>query len=352
MKLKFILILRPDNIGDCVLFSGTLKYYKKLYPDSIITLAVKKHIIPLFENCPYIDRIIDYKKLSYIRFHKKHLTRINTFIKIYLKIITKLIIPRYDIIICPVRSITFEMLWIVKNHKARKKTGIVGCPANFKQDKQYLKKKVFTDYFNIREDKLWQHELITNYEFLNFLGSNLNNVEEIWPEFWVDKNSNFSNRIKNLSKKSNYTLLIPYSSVRNREIATEQYIEIIEKLTKTNKIVIVGVMKDFNRAEEIRKALKDTVKKSLNLCGNTNLSELILLIKNAINVISINTSGLHIAISLHKSIYAIVGGGLFGRFFPWGNNENVHWLNKKMDCFQCNWICKYGDYRCVKNIEL
>lgn len=350
MNKKHILILRPDGIGDCVLFSGTLKYYRKLYPKAYITLSLRKNIISLFENCPYIDDLIDYKIFSYVKSNKiieKILKRIR---KLTLPIINKFK-RKYDIIICPVRSITPEMLWIVKNYRSRKKIGIVGCPSNIPKDKQDFKKKVFTDYFPINEDKLWQHELKTNLEFLNFLGASLNNIEEIWPEFWIDDNYDVTIKTKDLLKKSNYTLLIPFSTVRNREIATEQYIEIIEKLIKTNKIVIVGVRKDFNRAEGIRKALKDTGKKSFNLCGYTTLSELIFLINNAESVISVNTAGLHIAISLHKPVYAIVGGGLFGRFFPWGNNENVHWLNKGMDCFQCNWKCKYGDFRCVKNID-
>ena len=42
--MKKILLLRPDNIGDGVLFTGTLKYYRKLYPDAKITLAEKKYI--------------------------------------------------------------------------------------------------------------------------------------------------------------------------------------------------------------------------------------------------------------------------------------------------------------------
>lgn len=76
-----------------------------------------------------------------------------------------------------------------------------------------------------------------------------------------------------------------------------------------------------------------------------------MLIENDDSVISVETAGLHTVIALNKPIDAIVGGGHWGRFFPWGNKENVHWLNKKMDCFQCNRKCKYGDYRCVKNID-
>ena len=99
--MKHILILRPDNIGDCVLFSGTLKYYRKLYPNRKIILAVKKHIIPLFKNCPYIDDLVDYKRLSYVKSNKK--------IEIILTRIRKLTITiinqfrrKFDIIICPV----------------------------------------------------------------------------------------------------------------------------------------------------------------------------------------------------------------------------------------------------------
>ena len=67
------------------------------------------------------------------------------------------------------------------------------------------------------------------------------------------------------------------------------------------------------------------------------MNELIYLIKHSSTTISVETAVLHIAISNNVPTIAIVGGGHWGRFFPWGNKENVHWLNKKMDCFQCNW---------------
>ena len=37
---------------------------------------------------------------------------------------------------------------------------------------------------------------------------------------------------------------------------------------------------------------------------------------------------------------------------PYGNPEINKFVSKKMDCFQCNWKCKYGDYRCIKDITV
>ncbi|HRU92723.1 MAG TPA: glycosyltransferase family 9 protein [Candidatus Marinimicrobia bacterium] len=347
---KYILILRPDNIGDCVLFSGTLKYYRELYPNFEITLALKKHIIPLFENCPYIDYLVDFKKYSYVKTNNNFIEKIN-------KRIRKLILPifnkfkrKWDIIICPVRSITPEMLWIVKNHKANKKIGIVGCPSNFPKDKQYLKKKVFTEFYTLTVDKLWQHELKTNMEFLNYLGANIKNEEEILPEFWTDDN-NYIDKFANLSIPPSYCLLFPFASNKIRELSINNFIQIVKKISTDDNILILGTLIDYEKAEILKTKLNSIYKNVVNLCGYTAINDIFPLIKNADKIISIESGPLHIAIALNKPTYAIVGGGHWGRFLPWGDSGNVHWLNKRMSCFQCNWECQYGDFRCVKNID-
>ena len=347
---KRILILRPDSIGDCVLFSGTLKYYRRLYKSANITLAVKKHIIPLFENCPYIDELIDYKKLSYVKdsssLSEKFIKRIR---KLALPIINQFK-RKFDIIICPVRSITPEMLWIVRYLKANQKIGIVGCPSNFPKDKQYLKNKVFTDYFTLTEDKLWQHELKTNLEFIKMIGADVAKKEDIWPEFWFSiKNSN-SVMKKFLINNKKYLLIVPFGTSWFRKMNYNTITKITRYFDDNCPVVIAGTSTSSGDLKIVSK-LKEEHINIINILNKTDLHEFVELIQNADNIVTVETSALHIAIALHKTVYAIVGGGHWGRFFPWGDSENVHWLNKKMDCFQCNWKCKYGDYRCVRNID-
>ena len=56
-----ILILRPDHLGDLILFSGALRHIRKRWPEAHITLCVRSYGMKLFANCPYIDRLQPYE---------------------------------------------------------------------------------------------------------------------------------------------------------------------------------------------------------------------------------------------------------------------------------------------------
>jgi hypothetical protein len=49
-------------------------------------------------------------------------------------------------------------------------------------------------------------------------------------------------------------------------------------------------------------------------------------------------------------VLGIVGGGHYGRFFPWGDPKLARVATKQMDCFGCNWQCKYETMRCIQEI--
>jgi len=59
---------------------------------------------------------------------------------------------------------------------------------------------------------------------------------------------------------------------------------------------------------------------------------------------------LHIATALRKPVVGIVGGGHFGRFYPWGDPETSRVVNLPMDCYGCNWHCRYDRLRCIQDI--
>jgi hypothetical protein len=60
-----VLILRPDNIGDVLLFTGALRHIRNLYPEAHITLAVQAHIVNLVELCPHIDACVPVDELTW-----------------------------------------------------------------------------------------------------------------------------------------------------------------------------------------------------------------------------------------------------------------------------------------------
>ena len=45
-----------------------------------------------------------------------------------------------------------------------------------------------------------------------------------------------------------------------------------------------------------------------------------------------------------------MGGMQYGRFYPWGDPSLARVANRPMDCYGCNWTCKYKTVRCVLEI--
>ncbi len=46
----------------------------------------------------------------------------------------------------------------------------------------------------------------------------------------------------------------------------------------------------------------------------------------------------------------ILGGGHYGRFYPWGDPKFTRVVSKPMDCYGCNWHCKFETVRCIQEI--
>ena len=57
-SVQDIFILRPDNLGDVVLFSGALRAVRGHFPNAKITLCTRRYTHNLLELCPHIDRLV------------------------------------------------------------------------------------------------------------------------------------------------------------------------------------------------------------------------------------------------------------------------------------------------------
>jgi ADP-heptose:LPS heptosyltransferase len=65
-----------------------------------------------------------------------------------------------------------------------------------------------------------------------------------------------------------------------------------------------------------------------------------------------NDSGLtHLAHQLNAPLIAIIGGGKFGKFFPYKEREDAVFLFDQMDCFGCDWNCIHDKRYCLINVS-
>ena len=359
MSCSRILILRPDNIGDVVLFSGAFRHIRGLYPDAHITLAVQTHIVNLVELCPYIDVCVPISCLTWWgRFENIALPfdkyRLKKLIDIINKICNKVRRP-FDIIIYPVKSPQVKHLETINCLSARQIFGITGCSINAPKNgyPSALKlERLYTNCFDVSKIDPWRHELLTTYNFLRFLGCLTTTFNNIKPQFWLSNSE--INHLDGVQKNGRKIIgLFPGASFEIKNWDPFNYGDFAVLLGGQPIYAIFGspAQKTLNDRVEfsIRERCEDV--EILNLTGQTTLRELINTITSCDLLIGVDTSGLHMAISAGMPTIGIVGGGHFGRFVPWGDSEKNIFLTKKMECFNCNWVCTKEEVECIRGVS-
>jgi ADP-heptose:LPS heptosyltransferase len=87
--------------------------------------------------------------------------------------------------------------------------------------------------------------------------------------------------------------------------------------------------------------------KARDLRGQTSLQELSEEILAADLFLGVDTGPAHLALALGKPAVVVLGGGDYGRFFPYGKSRVV---THPMECFQCHWECRYDRALCLHDI--
>ncbi len=61
MKTR-ILIIKLDEIGDVILSTPVIRSLRAKHTQAELVLVVQPHVYPLVENCPYVDRVLTFKR--------------------------------------------------------------------------------------------------------------------------------------------------------------------------------------------------------------------------------------------------------------------------------------------------
>lgn len=355
MRRQRILIFRPDNIGDVVLFSGALRHIRRLYPDAHLTLAVQSHIVNLVELCPHVDACVSVNALTWwskfeaIPFAPR-------FVKIILAInrAWNTISKPFDLVLYPVKSPKTKHLKIISVLNVKEVVGIVGChvnapPGGYPQ--RLLPDKLFSRTLDLSGCEAWRHEMLTTLDYLRYLGCDILSVDDIRPEFWLSDIEH--NCLEGAVENGRRVIgVFPGASTSLRTWDAENYGEVAKLIAGDYCYAIFGSQSELELSEQVVSSIKREDKNAciINFTGKTSLRELMRGISACDLLISMETSGLHMAIAGRVPTVAIVGGGHFGRFVPWGAEGNVIFLSKKLDCYYCNWLCSKGWAECIQGV--
>jgi len=355
-KKQSVLLLRPDNIGDFVLFSGALKHVRDCYPSAHITLAVQKHVLDLVELCPYVDKCIPVEKLSWWQAFKAlnapGCHSVAPLIRCVDKI-KKCLSAHFDLLIYPVRSPNPAHLDLIDLLNVKEIVGINGCDLILQRasrSARSLATRLFSRALDVSEIDPWCHDFLTTVDFLNFLGCSVLSTDEIQPEFWLSGSEvNYIDDLKCMRRK--IIGLFPGASNEIRLWQAENYGRLAELLGESVVIALFGGPADKIEISKVEKVIRaSSTVEVFNFAGKTTLRELVKNIESCDLFIGTETSGLHIAIASGVRAIGIVGGGHYGRFVPWGAEEKNVFLTHQMDCFHCNWNCKFERTECIQRV--
>jgi len=116
-------------------------------------------------------------------------------------------------------------------------------------------------------------------------------------------------------------------------------------------VILAGSQSDTRTILPLMDELKDIPTLS-NLCNQLNLAEHVALISMARAVVSMDSCHAHIAGALGVPAVAIIGGGHYGIFAPWGESPAFRWITQKLPCFNCHWKCIYDRPLCIHDIPV
>ncbi len=190
------------------------------------------------------------------------------------------------------------------------------------------------EYSKLLKPSLGVHQIEDTFSFLSFaVGRKIDPLSvdsaALAPMLDLSVVEQYSLRV------GEYSVLVPGAAATYRRWPTERFAEIAKFVG--GRIVAVGSQEESVLAKAI------SAKSGLpivDLCGKTNICQLLGVIAKADVVISNETGAANCAAILGVKTVCILGGGDFGSFFPNKFCINTASVYHKESCFGCGWKCK------------
>lgn len=355
---KTVCIVRTDAIGDFVLFSQILPYFKKIYPGYKIVLignnlwkelaewVCKNKILGDF-GYDYFDEFFTIKEIS---FHRSPFYYYKTLIKL------RAICP--EVVIQPTFSRTPKGDELVLIFKEAEKIGYDGDLTNIKKEKKRINDAQYTRLIKNPESPL---ETEKNKHFLNQI-KNSSFEFSSGPEWHISEN--LLNEGRDFLKGKNIDILKPIIMVSPgageymRCWPAENYILFMRRLSDKyplRQFLLIGGQRDKKICDKIEMETKNLP--VYNFCGAINLPELPKLMALSILFIGNESGPLHMALAIGIKTIGIVGGGYYDRYPAWKTGPKNILITNKMECFNDGWKCaqkvkKNTPPPCIKGIKV
>lgn len=342
-QLKNVLVIRTDGLGDIVLDTALFRHIKRAFGGPRVVLITRQEWKDIFQACPYVDDVIPWNILAYANS-----------LRYRVKFIRSLRSREFDVAVHPVYSrepLSDEVLCCTR---APLKIGFDGDLSNIQAKRKRQNDRCYARF--IRNKVAGCTELERNRHFAEQLIDREIRSDEFQPELWLtDADRSAAEDLLLQSGidvgRAALIALFPGASSTYKTWRPENYADLARRMLQhfDLRFVIFGTSAEADLASAIAGKINGPV---VNLAGKTSLTQLAAVLECSDLFIGNDTGPLHVAAAVGAPTLGIMGGGHFGRFYPYGDLNRHRMVFKKMDCYGCNWKCIYETTRCIQGITV
>jgi nucleoside-diphosphate-sugar epimerase/glycosyltransferase involved in cell wall biosynthesis/ADP-heptose:LPS heptosyltransferase/GT2 family glycosyltransferase len=331
-KIKHILWVRTDSIGDNVLASSMLPYIKEKYKDAKITVLCQEHIAELYEICPFVDTVATFNRSQ--AYQDENYRN---------ELIQKLQALNADLSLNSVYSREPLNDFFTLGSNAKQRIAFNGNLCNIQKEIRDENNKYYTRLLPSEGDH--KTELERHRDFLRGIGIEVPKLE---PKVWLSSEDeefaeNFF-RTNNLDPEKTVALFAVAQFDHKIYAHAGLAISPICK-ERSFSVVALGSAADFAFNQQNLDAIGV---RTLNMCGKTTLRQTAAVLKKCRLAIGSDTACAHFACAVGTPNVVILGGGHIGRFLPYSPLTSA--VCVPLECYGCDFYCKYQRVHCVKDI--
>ena len=330
--VKNVLIVRSDAIGDFVLFSNILPYFRQLHPNAGISLLVQEHVAPLARNCPYIDEIITFRTDD---------RRKNP--QCQSEILSQLQSRHFDIAYNTVYSRDELGDLLTLQSGAAKKVAFNGDCTNISAETKLTNDKEY--HVLVPSSPGVMLETDRNREFMKGLGIDVPLSQD--TQVWVNASDDeVAGRILAQLNIEKPIIISPFAQWDIKDWPSDKWAQLLSHYPDETFVLCAGPEK----SEKVQQLLSlSKHKRLINLCGQLTLTQTSALMRYGKMFIGADSGPAHLAIAAGIPNVVIMGGGHFGRFMPYSPSTTM--VHCKVNCINCGWHCRFAAM-CITQISV
>ncbi|MGQ9610436.1 MAG: glycosyltransferase family 9 protein [bacterium] len=322
-KIKNILVIKLDHIGDLILSIPSIANLKSYFHESQITLVINPLCIDIAKLIPYVDDVVCYNARFFDRSSKKKMFDFTSGINL----IRNLRKRNFDLIFELRGSFVSLILALVSKSRYR------------------LDRATYLFYRKLLNKKT-KHETEIALDILRNIGISISVTN-----FFLKIPEDEIKTINSMLKEHKYIAIHPGGPMLLKRWSIDNYVDIIKFLLSKYpvKILLVGGKFEQSLNKSIISLIDD--RRVIDLSGKITLSQLAVIMKKAILFVGNDSGPMHIAAICGTKVIGLFGPTDPKRFGPYGANCIA--LRKETNCLPCaKGVCKIPNYRCIDKISI